>query len=69
MCDPPDMRPRIEYESHTENAVHFAAMFPGLRANQPSDGQDAAIERVSLSTHHGTHLDAPWHYHATMIGG
>ena len=24
---------------------------------------------MQLSTHNGTHLDAPWHYHPTMNGG
>lgn len=28
-----------------------------------------ALELVQLSTHSGTHLDAPWHYHPTMDGG
>ena len=33
------------------------------------DGQGWAIERVQLTTHNGTHLDAPWHYHPTMNEG
>ena len=28
-----------------------------------------AVEQVSLSTHNGTHLDAPWHFHPTMNRG
>ena len=24
---------------------------------------------VTLSTHNGTHMDAPWHYHSTTDGG
>ena len=27
------------------------------------------MERIQLSTHNGTHLDAPWHYHPTMNEG
>ena len=27
------------------------------------------MEQVQLSTHNGTHLDAPWHYHPTMNRG
>ena len=27
------------------------------------------METVKLSTHNGTHLDAPWHYHPTMNEG
>ena len=26
-------------------------------------------DRVTLSTHNGTHLDAPYHFHSTMDGG
>ena len=28
-----------------------------------------AIERVQITTHNGTHLDAPYHYSSTMDGG
>jgi len=28
-----------------------------------------SLEFVHLTTHSGTHLDAPWHYHPTMDGG
>src|SRR5699024_6203089 len=31
--------------------------------------QGAAAEKCRLTTHAGTHVDAPWHYHATMNGG
>ncbi|TAJ30716.1 MAG: cyclase family protein [Bosea sp. (in: a-proteobacteria)] len=27
------------------------------------------MEKVALTTHNGTHLDAPWHFHPTMNGG
>ncbi|MGN5478580.1 cyclase family protein [Cupriavidus basilensis] len=36
---------------------------------KPSDLPDSegwAIERVQLSTHNGTHLDAPYHFHSSM---
>jgi len=69
ICDPPDMVPRIEYTGHLENAADFAAMFPGLRPEQLPEGQGAAVEILTLSTHNGTHLDAPWHFHATMNRG
>ena len=44
-------------------------MFPGLEPQQLPDGQGPAIERVTITTHNGTHLDAPWHFHSTMDGG
>ena len=45
------------------------ASFPGLRADQLPEGQGWAVERATISTHNGTHVDAPWHYHPTMDGG
>jgi len=27
------------------------------------------MEKLELTTHNGTHMDAPWHYHPTMDGG
>jgi kynurenine formamidase len=33
------------------------------------DGEGWAIEEVKITTHNGTHLDAPWHYASTMDGG
>jgi kynurenine formamidase len=33
------------------------------------DGEGPAVERVTISTHNGTHLDAPWHFASTMDGG
>jgi kynurenine formamidase len=67
--DPPGMLPEIEYRSHAEGAEEFAGMFPGLRPEDMPEGQGAAIERLCLTTHNGTHLDAPWHFHSTMNGG
>lgn len=67
--DPPGMRPEITYRDHAAGAQEFATTFPGLRAEQLPDGQGAAIERLQLTTHNGTHLDAPWHFHSTMNKG
>ena len=33
------------------------------------DGHGWAVEQIALSTHTGTHVDAPYHYHPTMNGG
>lgn len=43
--------------------------FPGLGAGDLPGGEGWAIERLNLSTHGGTHLDAPYHFHSTMEGG
>jgi kynurenine formamidase len=69
VSDPPYMLPQIEYYDHAAGALQFAQSFPGLKPEQLPDGQGAAVERVIISTHNGTHLDAPYHFHSTMDGG
>jgi kynurenine formamidase len=41
-------------------------MVPGLPRDAFLDRKAWAAEMVTLSTHSGTHMDAPWHYHPTM---
>ena len=67
--DPPMMLPRIEYVSHREGAAQMAAAFPGLTAADLPGGEGWAVEQLTVSTHNGTHLDAPYHHHSTMNGG
>lgn len=67
--DPPSLEPEIDYLGHAETADHLCAFFPGLAPSDLPDGEGWAIERVRLTTHNGTHVDAPWHYHSTMDGG
>src|SRR5665213_3629746 len=64
--DPPPMMPRIGYLSHTDTLAEFAALYPGTTAADLPDGNAAASEHLQITTHNGTHLDAPWHYHPTM---
>jgi hypothetical protein len=37
-----------------------------LKKEDLPDGEGWAVELVQLSTHNGTHLDAPYHFHSTM---
>ena len=67
--DPPNMLPSIEYRDHKEGGREFAVTFPGLKPEQLPDSEGAAIERVTISTHNGTHLDAPYHFASTMNNG
>lgn len=67
--DPPMMLPEIDYVTHAESAPVVASMFPGLSPADLPEGEGWAVENVRISTHNGTHLDAPWHYHSTMDGG
>lgn len=69
ISDPPHQRVAIDYVSHTQSAPDLLSFFPGLRQDQLPDGQGWATEKVTISTHNGTHVDAPYHYHTTMDGG
>jgi kynurenine formamidase len=68
-ADPPFQKVRIDYRTHATTADEIAALFPGLRPEQLPERMGWAVENVSMSTHNGTHVDAPWHYHPTMDGG
>ena len=67
--DPEPMLPEIIYRDHAETAADICSIFPGLKPEQLPDGMGWAVEDVRISTHNGTHVDAPWHYHPTMDGG
>lgn len=70
--DPPAFAPRIEYTTHDQSFPQIAPFFPGLKESDLPDGAGWAVESVRLSTHNGTHLDAPYHFHPTMnaaLGG
>ena len=69
ISDPPAMRPEVRYFAHAETAEQMATYFPGLTRDDLPDGEGWAVEQVSLSTHNGTHLDAPYHFASTMDGG
>ncbi len=70
ISDPPFMRPEITYQTHAETVEEARHFFPDVEAGDFPGGEGfAAAEWVKLTTHNGTHLDAPWHFHPTMDGG
>ena len=69
IADPPFMRPKIGYVNHEQSFASLAAFFPGLKQEDLPDGEAWAVETVELSTHNGTHLDAPYHFASTMNKG
>lgn len=69
ISDPPMMMPRIERVTHETSWQQIALFFPGLEKGDLPDGEGWAVEQLSLSTHNGTHMDAPWHYHSTTDNG
>jgi kynurenine formamidase len=69
ISDPPGARPEITYVNHHQSVDALASFFPGLQKEDLPDGEAWAVELVKLSTHNGTHLDAPYHFHSTMNEG
>ncbi len=69
VSDPPPSRPAITYVGHRESVPQLVSFFPGLTPEDLPDGEAWAIEKVELITHHGTHLDAPYHFASTMNRG
>jgi kynurenine formamidase len=67
--DPPTMIPKIDYVDHTEGVERMKEFFPGVTPEQLPGGMGWAMEFLTLATHSGTHLDAPYHYHPTMDKG
>jgi kynurenine formamidase len=67
--DPPMALPEIAYQPHSETAGQLASFFPGLTEADLPGGEGWAVERLTVSTHNGTHLDAPYHHHSTMNNG
>jgi kynurenine formamidase len=64
--DPPGALPQVTYVDHNASFERLAAFFPGLTRADLPDGAAWAIENVQMTTHNGTHLDAPYHFHPTM---
>jgi kynurenine formamidase len=67
--DPPMMIPQVEYVNHDSGAQQMEEFFPGLEREDLPNGLGWALEKITLTTHSGTHLDAPYHYHPTMDRG
>jgi len=57
----------VEHESHQQSAPFMASFF-GARVEDLPDGNGWANDKVTMSSHAGTHVDAPWHYYPTCGG-
>lgn len=67
--DPPPLLPTIDYMDHQQGWPEMGAMFPGLRKEDLPGDEAWAAEWLKITTHSGTHMDAPWHYASTTDGG
>lgn len=67
--DPPPQIAHIHYTDHKEGVASMLSFFPGATADDLLDGCGWAVDDLQLSTHTGTHMDAPYHYHPTMDHG
>lgn len=66
VSDPPFLKPEITYEVHSGTRHELENFFPGADIDGMIGGEPfCASEWVRLTTHSGTHVDAPWHYHPT----
>lgn len=68
-ADPPGNTPHVRYVAHNDEPERLLRFFPGLQRDQLPGGEGWAMEIATISTHNGTHVDAPYHYHSTMDGG
>ena len=68
--DPPPQIPKVEYLTHAGTAEMMTTYFNGLiSVDDLPEGNGWAIENVILTTHSGTHLDAPYHFYPTQNNG
>ncbi|MGI6854854.1 cyclase family protein [Mesorhizobium sp. 1B3] len=65
VSDPEFSRPEISYLSHDMTLDRMRVSFPDLQSHHLPEGAAWAIEKLVVTTHHGTHLDAPYHFHPT----
>jgi kynurenine formamidase len=64
---PAFLRVDVSYTDHAAGAAELEQAF-GLPPRLLRDGEGPASEFLSIGSHAGTHVDAPWHYNTT-IGG
>lgn len=68
-ADYAENEPQITYIQHRDTVSAWQRRYPPLDPKVLPNEEAYANERVSLSTHNGTHVDAPWHYLSVMSDG
>lgn len=67
--DPPSYALEIDYIDHQATVATLAGRYEGLDIDRLPHREGFAIEKLRLTTHNGTHVDAPWHYASVMEDG
>jgi kynurenine formamidase len=62
LFDPGGTELKIEYNDHTIGAKQMGRIFNLTPEKHLPIGTGWATERIIISTHNGTHMDAPWHF-------
>lgn len=60
--------PSITYFNHKEGAGMMSRMFGCKEEDFPVPGEGWGVEEIYLTTHSGTHMDAPYHFGALSEG-
>ena len=70
VADPPGYGPKIDYlDPQADRGGGREVLSRASQVDDLPDGEGWAIEWIKLSTHSGTHLDAPYHFASTMDRG
>jgi kynurenine formamidase len=59
---------KINYMNHKDSVPQMLASWPGITPEDLPGEMGWAAETLTLNTHSGTHMDAPYHYYPTMAG-
>jgi kynurenine formamidase len=62
LFDPESTELNIEYNDHTKGAEQMGRTFNLVPEKHLPIGKGWATERITISTHNGTHMDSPWHF-------
>ena len=58
---------QVAHQDHKSSAAFMASFFEATVDDLP-DGNGWANDTVTMISHAGTHVDAPWHYYPTCGG-
>lgn len=67
--DPELSKPEIEYYDHKFGAKQMESVFTGLSAKDLKNEEGWASENMRITSHSGTHMDAPYHLNSVQDDG